>query len=241
MSRRILIAGNWKMHGLRSDLGFFDALAVHAGKSNAEVLVCPPSTLLSAAAERCAGTAIRLGGQDCHTGATGAHTGDVAAVMLHDAGARYVILGHSERRSDHAESSSLVCAKAGAALSAGLTPIVCVGETREQREAGEAFDIVAAQLGGSLPAATGSGIVIAYEPVWAIGTGLTASASDVARMHAFIRTRLPEPATTRVLYGGSVKPGNAAELMALDDVDGALVGGASLDIDAFASIIATAG
>ncbi|WP_417493400.1 triose-phosphate isomerase [Maricaulis sp.] len=241
MPRRMLIAGNWKMHGLRADLGFFDSLAAPAARSNAEVLICPPATLLAAAAERCAGTDILLGGQDCHTNATGAHTGDVSAPMLKDAGARYVILGHSERRSDHAESSELVCAKADAALAAGLTPIICVGETLEQREAGEAFDVVGAQLSASLPAGAGTEFVIAYEPVWAIGTGLTASADDVARMHAFIRTRLSKPASTRVIYGGSVKPGNAAELMALDDVDGALVGGASLDIDAFAAIIATAG
>ena len=228
------------MHGLRSDLDFFDALAAPAAAAGVEVLVCPPATLLGAAAERCSGTAIVLGGQDCHASQAGAHTGDVSAPMLHDAGARYVIVGHSERRSDHAESSVMVRAKAEAALAAGLTPIICVGETRQQREAGEAFDIVAAQLSASLPADASAGMVIAYEPVWAIGTGLTASASDVARMHAFIRTRLPEPAATRVLYGGSVKPGNAGELMALDDVDGALVGGASLDIEAFKAIIATA-
>ena len=239
MTRRMLIAGNWKMHGLRSDLGFFDQLepqAALAAAAGVDVLVCPPATLLAPVAGHCGDSAILIGAQDCHTNSSGAHTGDVSAGMVRDAGAGYVILGHSERRSDHGETSALVCAKAEAAIMAGLIPIICVGEAREQREAGEAFGIVGAQLAASLPPAARMA-VIAYEPVWAIGTGLTASPSDVAQMHAFIRTRLPRPAGTRILYGGSVKPGNAGELMALDDVDGALVGGASLDIGQFGAII----
>ncbi|WP_091766977.1 triose-phosphate isomerase [Maricaulis salignorans] len=242
MPRRMMIAGNWKMHGQQSDLVFFEQLASHAATAVAagvDVLICPPATLLARAAEQCADTAIRVGAQDCHTQSSGAHTGDVSAEMVRDAGAEFVILGHSERRSDHGETSALVRRKAQAALAAGLIPIICVGETREQREAGEAFDIVGAQLRASLPE-NAAGSVIAYEPVWAIGTGLTASAPDVAQMHAFIRTQLPDPAATRVIYGGSVKPANAGELMALDDVDGALVGGASLKVEPFASIITAA-
>ncbi|WP_339746949.1 triose-phosphate isomerase [uncultured Maricaulis sp.] len=240
MPRRILITGNWKMHGLRSDLGFFEALTPIAAKAGAEVLVCPPASLLAAAAAQCAGTEIRIGGQDCHTGQSGAHTGDVSAMMLRDAGASHVILGHSERRQEHGETSILVCAKAKAARVAGLIPIICVGETLTEREAGRAHEIVGAQLKASLPADAGAGVVIAYEPVWAIGTGLTAAAEDVASMHAFIRSQLREPAATRILYGGSVKPENAAELLALEDVDGALVGGASLQIDSFAAIVVAA-
>ena len=227
------------MHGLRSDLTFFDQLAPHAAAAapaGVDVLICPPATLLAPVAGRCAESAVLVGAQDCHALSSGAHTGDVSAAMVRDAGAGFVILGHSERRNDHGETSDLVCSKAEAALAAGLVPIICVGETREQREAGDAFDIVGAQLRASLPGDAGS-TVIAYEPVWAIGTGLTASASDVAAMHAFIRTQLPAPAATRIIYGGSVKPANAGELMSLDDVDGALVGGASLNITQFVSII----
>jgi triosephosphate isomerase len=236
-----MIAGNWKMHGLSADLGFFDEIAPVAGASPAEVLVCPPATLLAAAAERCRGRQIAIGAQDCHGEPGGAHTGDLSAAMLRDAGAGHVIVGHSERRTDHGETDATVRAKAEAALAAGLVPLVCVGETREEREAGRAETVVAAQLAGSLPAGGRNGeLVIAYEPVWAIGTGLTASAEDVAAMHAFIRSRLPDPATTRILYGGSVKPDNAAELLGLDDVDGALVGGASLKADDFMRIIQAA-
>ncbi|WP_417476027.1 triose-phosphate isomerase [Maricaulis sp.] len=242
MPRRMMIAGNWKMHGQRSDLVFFEQLAPHAATAVAagvDVLICPPATLLAPVAERCANAAIFVGAQDCHAHSSGAHTGDVSAAMVRDAGAEYVILGHSERRADYGETSTLVRSKAQSALAAGLIPIICVGETREQREAGEAFDIVGAQLSASLPE-DAAVLVIAYEPVWAIGTGLTASPSDVAQMHAHIRTQLPDPAGTRVIYGGSVKPGNAGELMALDDVDGALVGGASLDVAPFAAIITAA-
>lgn len=240
MSRRILIAGNWKMHGLRSDLEFFDNLAPIAAQSGADVLICPPASLLASAATRCTDTAILVGGQDCHTAQSGAHTGDISAAMLRDAGASHVILGHSERREGYGEASILVCAKAEAALAAGLTPIICVGETLAEREAGRAHEVVGTQLQASLPRGVGAGVVIAYEPVWAIGTGRTAAPDDVARMHAFIRTQLSEPATTQILYGGSVKPGNATELLSLIDVDGALVGGASLEINSFSAIIAGA-
>ena len=240
MPRRMMIAGNWKMHGLRSDLGFFDALGPIAAASGIDVLVCPPASLLAMMVERCAGTAILAGGQDCHAAKSGAHTGDISAGMLRDAGASHVILGHSERRHGHGETSAQVCAKADAALAAGLTPIICVGETLAQREAGQAHEIVGEQVRASLPAKADAPIIIAYEPVWAIGTGLTAAPADVASMHAFIRTRLAQPDATRILYGGSVKPGNAAELMALVDVDGALVGGASLQIGPFSAIIQAA-
>lgn len=242
MPRTVMIAGNWKMNGLSADLGFFDTIAPVARASAAEVLVCPPATLLAAAAGRCSGEAILIGGQDCHAEKSGAHTGDISAPMLRDAGASHVIIGHSERRIDHAEGDADVRAKAEAVLAAGLIPIVCVGETRQEREAGQAEDVVRQQLSGSLPGVSqNSELVIAYEPVWAIGTGLTASISDVASMHAFIRSVLPEPLTTRILYGGSVKPDNAAALLALADVDGALIGGASLKASDFTSIIEAAG
>ena len=238
MPRTALIAGNWKMNGLAGDLGFFGDIADAAADSPAEVLVCPPATLLALAAKTCAATAIAIGGQDCHAAQSGAHTGDVSAAMLVDAGARFVILGHSERRADHGESDDMVRAKADAALAAGLTPIICVGETQAEREAGRAEAVVAKQLAGSLPEnPQNMELVIAYEPVWAIGTGLTASEADVAEMHAAIRARLPHPLTTRILYGGSVKPDNAESLLSLADVDGALIGGASLKASDFTSII----
>ncbi|MAK63174.1 MAG: triose-phosphate isomerase [Maricaulis sp.] len=242
MPRTALIAGNWKMNGLAGDLAFFGEIAGVAGDSPGEVLICPPATLLALAAKTCDGTAIAVGGQDCHALEGGAHTGDLSADMLRDAGASYVILGHSERRADHGESDAAVKAKAEAAIRAGLTPIICVGETREEREAGEAVSVVAAQLAGSLPDNPQNvELVIAYEPVWAIGTGLTASVEDVEAMHAAIRERLPEPLTTRILYGGSVKPDNAESLLSLADVDGALVGGASLKAGDFTRIIQAVG
>ena len=241
---RPLVAGNWKMNGTKASLAEFKAICaeVAAGRGGkAEILVCPPVTLLAAAA---AIGGLAVGAQDCHTGISGAHTGDISAAMLADAGASYVILGHSERRADHGESDALVRAKAHAALAAGLKPIVCVGETKAQREAGEAEAIVGGQLSGSLEAAMAAGsLVVAYEPVWAIGTGLTPTTADVAAMHGFIRRRLVETFAeagrgVRILYGGSVKPGNAAELMAVPDVDGALVGGASLKAADFMGIAA---
>jgi len=242
MPRTALIAGNWKMNGLAGDLGFFGEVARAAADSPADILVCPPATLLALAAKTCSGTAISVGGQDCHARESGAHTGDISAVMLRDAGADYVILGHSERRADHGESDAIVRSKAEAALAAGLIPIICVGETQAERESGQAETVVARQLAGSLPENPQKmELVIAYEPVWAIGTGLTASEADVAEIHAAIRKRLPEPLTTRILYGGSVKPANAESLLSLADVDGALVGGASLKASDFTSIVGAAG
>ena len=232
-----LVAGNWKMYGLKAALAEFAGMARAYDanlRARVELLVCPPATLVNIMALAAVGTRIGVGGQDCHARAEGAHTGDISAEMLADAGAAYVIVGHSERRADHAESDAIVRAKAEAAVRAGLTPIVCVGETEAERRAGKTLDIVGRQLDGSIPPLlAGSQLVIAYEPVWAIGTGLTPTVADVAEVHAFIRERLgrligKERAGVRILYGGSVKPSNAAELMAVPNVDGALVGGASL-------------
>jgi|SRR6516165_2609743 len=244
---RPLLAGNWKMNGLRKGLAEIEAIragVAAGGAGQAEVLVCPPAILLMAAEKICEGSPIVLGGQDCHVEPSGAFTGDISAEMLKDAGASYVILGHSERRSLHRESNDLIRAKAIAALRAGLTAIICVGETRAEREAGEALPVVGAQLEGSIPPdSVPQSIVIAYEPVWAIGTGLTPTLEDVAEMHSFIRSQLDlllrgQGDTIRILYGGSVKPGNAAELMAVANVDGALVGGASLTANDFLAIAA---
>jgi len=233
------------MNGLRKDLD--EAAGICAavgggGAGEAEIVICPPATLLMALAAVCEGSPVELGGQDCHVEARGAFTGDISAEMLKDVGASYVILGHSERRAAHQESDALVCAKAGAALGAGLAAIICVGETEAEREAGDALAIVEAQLAGSIPGdAPPERIVVAYEPVWAIGTGLTPTAREVADMHRFIRGQIDRRFTgraveTRILYGGSVKPGNAKELMAIDNVDGALVGGASLTSAEFMAI-----
>jgi triosephosphate isomerase (TIM) len=249
MSRQ-LIAGNWKMNGL---LGPGSALAKDlAARASAgtpagvELLVCPPAPLLFPLAEILKGTGIALGGQDCHAEARGAHTGDISAEMLADAGCTYAIVGHSERRADHGESDAEVKAKAGAARGVGLTPIVCVGETGDQRSAGETLSVIEAQVKGSVPEDFGAGgLVVAYEPVWAIGSGLTAKPADVREVHGHIRGLLtalfgPEAgAAIRILYGGSVKPANAAELLAVPDVDGALVGGASLSAEDFWAIAAT--
>ncbi|MHA1600565.1 MAG: triose-phosphate isomerase [Alphaproteobacteria bacterium] len=245
--RRKLIAGNWKMNGLQgAGVALAAALADHARNevnSAAELLVCPPAQLLFPVAAALQGCPVALGGQDCHTATSGAHTGDISAEMLRDAGCTYVIVGHSERRADHGENDETVRAKAEAAQAAGLIPIVCAGETADQRAAGKALAIVAGQIEGSVPpGATASTLVIAYEPVWAIGTGLTATPDDVATAHAHIRDVLGrilghETAEgTRILYGGSVKPENAPDLLALADVDGALVGGASLKADDFWAI-----
>ncbi len=240
-----LVAGNWKMNGLRSNLSEVVSMreATAAGiAGQAEVVVCPPATLLMAVAAICAGSPLKAGGQDCHPDPGGAFTGDVSAGMLKDAGASYVILGHSERRTLHHESNATVRLKAQAALRAGLTPIICVGETLDEREKGQALATVSAQLAGSVPEQSPhAGIVVAYEPVWAIGTGFTPAKRDIAQMHRFIReefTRLsPEQGDgLRILYGGSVKPENAAELLSAGDVDGALVGGASLTSAAFMEI-----
>ncbi len=232
-SPRPLVAGNWKMNGLAATLALLEELRAGRSDDAADLLVCPPATLVAAAAAALGGSGIAVGGQDSHPAEKGAHTGDIAPEMLADAGARYVILGHSERRTDHGEDDALVRAKAEGARRAGLVAIVCVGETRAERESGIALDIVRGQVRGSVPeGATASDLVIAYEPVWAIGTGLVPTVADVAAMHAMIRAELrtlvADGAGVRILYGGSVKPSNAAELMAVPDVDGALVGGASL-------------
>src|ERR1700722_11971695 len=232
---RPLVAGNWKMNGLSGSLAEIDAIrqAVDAGESGAaELLVCPPATLIAQAAFRIKGADLRLGGQDCSTEASGAFTGDISAAMLKDAGATYVIVGHSERRTYHHETDETVRAKAEAALKAGLTPIVCVGETQAEREAGQQAAVVLRQLRGSLPPeASSETVVVAYEPRWAIGTGVTPMPKDVAAVHNGIRAMLadmygPLGAKTRLLYGGSGKPSNCNELLTLDNVDGALGGGA---------------
>ncbi|OYQ32856.1 triose-phosphate isomerase [Niveispirillum lacus] len=243
--RRYLIAGNWKMHCRRSDGAALAAdLAARVGPvadRRFDLLVCPPATIIGAIAQTVAGQAVAVGGQDCHAQAQGAHTGDIAAEMLADVGAGWVIVGHSERRTNHAETSALIKAKAAAALRAGLTAIICVGETEAERDAGHAEAVVAAQLAGSIPeGATAANTVVAYEPVWAIGTGRTPTLADIAAMHGMIRARLSglvaDPDAVRILYGGSVKPSNAAEILGLLDVDGALVGGASLKADDFWAI-----
>ena len=242
---RKLIAGNWKMNGLRA--GGVALAGGLADKSKAEtprcdLLVCPPAHLLIPVAEAISGSPVALGGQDCHTAASGAHTGDLSAEMLADVGCGFVILGHSERRADHGESGALVRDKAEAAARAGLKAIVCVGETAEERKAGQALAVIEAQVRESLPESATAELVVAYEPVWAIGTGLTATPADVAEAHAHIRGLLSElfgsetGAAIRILYGGSVKPANAAELMAVENVDGALVGGASLKLEDFWAI-----
>jgi triosephosphate isomerase len=243
---RPLIAGNWKMNGLKSSIVEFDAMLAGASAlaAKADLLVCPPATLICGFADKARGSKLVVGAQDCHPKASGAHTGDISAEMLADAGARAVIVGHSERRADHGESDALVRQKAEAARRAGLPAIVCIGETREQRDAGQTLDICGGQLKGSLPdGSTGANMVVAYEPVWAIGTGLTPTAKDVEEVHRFIRGVLAvqfadEGAKIRILYGGSVKPSNAAELMAVANVNGALVGGASLKAADFLAIAA---
>ena len=242
-TRRKLIAGNWKMNGLKAGTAEFRRMLEGAGTlPRVDLLVCPPATLIAAFADLAEGSALGIGGQDCHANASGAHTGDLSAEMLADAGAQAVIVGHSERRTAHSETDSVVRAKAQAALRASLVAIVCVGETQKERDAGQTLDVVQAQLAGSLPdGATAANLVIAYEPVWAIGTGRTPTTADVAEVHGVIRKFIAsrfkaEGEAMRILYGGSVKPSNAAELMAVDDVDGALVGGASLKADDFLGI-----
>ncbi|WP_375460661.1 triose-phosphate isomerase [uncultured Enterovirga sp.] len=233
-SPRPLVAGNWKMNGLRSSLAVLRDIAERSSERGGDVeyLLCPPATLLAACADAARGTSLAVGGQDCHPDASGARTGDVSAEMLADAGATYCIVGHSERRADHGETDAAVKAKAAASHRAGLTAIVCVGETRAEREGGRALDVVAGQVRGSLPDDASAGnTVVAYEPVWAIGTGLVPTVTDVAEMHAMIRGELAGIVGTdamRILYGGSVKPSNARELLSVANVNGALVGGASL-------------
>jgi triosephosphate isomerase len=245
---RPLIAGNWKMNGLKASLKELDAIAKGAGDTvrKADLLICPPATLLFGAADSVSGSSVRIGAQDCHTAVSGAHTGDISAEMIADAGAGAVIVGHSERRADHGESDALVRQKAEAAWQQGLLAIVCVGETQSQRDAGQALEVVGRQLAGSVPdGATAANLVVAYEPVWAIGTGRTPTVADVAEVHGFMRktlsARFPQQGPAiRLLYGGSVKPSNARELLAVADVNGALIGGASLKAADFLAIAAAA-
>jgi triosephosphate isomerase (TIM) len=242
---RPLVAGNWKMNGTGASLD--ELLAIGRGftgglEAEAEALICVPATLLSRASEVLSRTPVRTGGQDCHWKESGAHTGDVSAEMLKDAGASFVIVGHSERRTDHGETDAIVLSKAEAAWRAGLVSIVCIGETRAERETGATLDILSRQIAGSVPkGATHESVVIAYEPVWAIGTGLTPTVEDVAEAHAHIRKELGgliggEAERMRILYGGSVKPANARELLAIANVNGALIGGASLKAADFLGI-----
>jgi len=242
---RPLIAGNWKMNGLKSSLAEFEAMLAAASDvaAKADLLVCPPATLIADFAQRALGSkTLSVGAQDCHAKASGAHTGDLSAEMLADAGARAIIVGHSERRADHGETDVEVRQKAEAAWRAGLTGIVCIGETQHQRDQGQTLDICRGQLNISVPDGSRSdNLVVAYEPVWAIGTGLTPTTGDVEQIHGFIRELLiarfkGEGTRIRILYGGSVKPSNAAELMAVSNVNGALVGGASLKAADFLAI-----
>src|ERR1700722_8942743 len=243
---RPLIAGNWKMNGLRASLSEFEAMLAGAAgvAAKADLLVCPPATLIAAFADKARGSKLAVGAQDCHPKPSGAYTGDISAEMLADAGASAIIVGHSERRADHGETGALVRQKAEAVRRAGLTAIVCIGETQKQRDAGQTLEVCRGQLTGSLPDGARAGnLVVAYEPVWAIGTGLTPTAGDVEQIHGFIREHLvtrfkAEGARIRILYGGSVKPSNAAELMAVANVNGALVGGASLKAADFLAIAA---
>ena len=241
MARRRLVAGNWKMNGLSASSAKLDKIIDGTARLPAaiDVLMCPPFLLVPGFAARARGTRVAIGAQDCHAEPSGAHTGDVSAEMLADAGASAVIVGHSERRHDHQETDAQVRAKALAARRAGLMAIVCIGETRAQRDSGSASAIVAAQLDNSLPDA--AEIAVAYEPVWAIGTGVTPSPRDIGEMHGFIRERLEAHygaagRGVRILYGGSVKPANANSLLTVANVDGALIGGASLDPDEFLAI-----
>jgi triosephosphate isomerase len=248
---RPLVAGNWKMNGLAAALSEARSVRDRLGETgfaaDVDAMICPPATLIAALAREAAGSRLLVGAQDCHAAASGAHTGDISAEMLADAGATAVIVGHSERRADHGERDRDVMAKALAAHRAGLSAIVCIGETAGERRAGLTLEVVARQLVASLPEkATAGDTIIAYEPVWAIGTGLTPTVEDVAEVHGFLRRTLAERLgaegkTMRILYGGSVKPDNARTLMRIGDVNGALVGGASLKANDFLSIVAACG
>ena len=239
-----LIAGNWKMNGTGPALSEARAIAAGAPAQGVRVALCPPATLVERMASALAGARVEIGGQDCHSQANGAFTGDVSAEMLREAGATLVILGHSERRTGHGETDDQVAAKVEAALGAGLEPIICVGETRAEREAGRALAVVTGQVRASLPGSlAGKAFTVAYEPVWAIGTGLTPSLDDITEVHQAIRGTLlemfgPAGSAPAILYGGSVKPGNAAEILSLPEVGGALVGGASLKASEFLAIVA---
>jgi triosephosphate isomerase len=241
---RHLIAGNWKMNGLAQNLDEAAKIAEGAAalKDKADAMVCPPASLIAQMRWRTKDTPLMIGGQDCHPKASGAHTGDISAEMLKDAGASAVIVGHSERRTDHGENDALVRAKAEAARRAGLTAIICIGETEKQRDAGETLSVVSKQLAGSVPDGAPGDIVIAYEPVWAIGTGKVASEGDIGEVHAHIRAALKarfgaRGGGVRILYGGSMKPENAAAILKVPDVNGGLVGGASLKSADFLAIL----
>lgn len=234
MTRRRSAIGNWKMNGLTANLSDVDQIAAAAAQATCGTGLCLPATLLHVARGR---VTIPLGGQDCHASKSGAHTGDLSAGMLADAGANMVIVGHCERRADHGETSEMVAAKSRAAWHAGLTAILCIGETKTQYRTGQTRDVLADQIAGSLPeGANADNTIIAYEPVWAIGTGRTPGIGEIAQTHAFIRSRLPDPSLS-ILYGGSVNASNAAGIFALADVDGGLVGGASLTAEKFIPII----
>ena len=247
MSRRPLIAGNWKMNGLTADsVALVSGIAekIAGAAAGCDVLVCPPFPLIATVAAAAQGSAIQVGAQDCHAKVSGAHTGDSSATLLKDVGCSYVIVGHSERRTDHAESDAVVKAKAAAGHAAGLVAIVCIGETLAQRDAGQTLDVNRSQLRGSLPdGADAVNTVIAYEPVWAIGTGRVATPEQAQEVHAAIRAELvailgaEQAGKMRILYGGSMKPDNAQQLIALPDVDGGLIGGAALKVDDFVAII----
>ena len=251
MARRPLVAGNWKMNGLAASSGQLEKIVAGArslaqNATEVDIMVCPPATLIAGFAKIAHGTPVAIGGQDCHALASGAHTGDIAAEMLRDAGAAAVIVGHSERRRDHGETDAMVRAKVAAARRAGLLAIVCVGETRGERDGGQTRHVVARQLDGSLPETepdAATNIVVAYEPIWAIGSGVTPAPGDIGEIHDFIRARLcvrfgGAGHGMRILYGGSVKAANAKALLAPENVDGALVGGASLDAVEFLAIAA---
>jgi len=240
--RRKLAAGNWKMNGLTAGLSEVTALVSALPDPTVDILICPPATIIAKVLHSANGHALAVGGQDCHAAEKGAHTGDISAAMLKDAGATYVIVGHSERRADHGETDAQVAAKARAAHAAGLIAIVCVGETLAQREAGETLDIVTTQIAGSLPdGSNADNTLVAYEPVWAIGTGKVPTLEQIGEVHSGIRTKLaevtPDADDMRILYGGSVKASNASEIFAVADVDGALVGGASLKAADFVPIV----
>lgn len=241
---RKLAAGNWKMNGTTAALAEVSALLAAHPAPACEMLLCPPATLIAQMAAAARGSVLRVGGQDCHAKAAGAHTGDISAPMLVDAGASHVILGHSERRADHFESDAMVRAKAEAALTAGLVAVICVGESEAQHDDGQTLAVIGAQLAGSVPdAASAANLVIAYEPIWAIGSGRTPTLAEIEQVHGAIRARLTARFGTaatgiRLLYGGSVKPSNAAEIFAVPEVNGALVGGASLKAADFGAIVA---
>ena len=245
---RPLIAGNWKMNGLAADgLALARAVAERAAREalRCDLLVCPPATILSRIADALKGTTVAVGGQDCHAKPSGAHTGDVSAPMVRDAGAAFVIVGHSERRADHGETDATVRAKAEAARAAGLTPVICIGETAAQRDAGETMAVLARQITGSVPPGLAAAdVVVAYEPVWAIGTGRTPTVAEIQDAHARIRSELighsgAGAEMVRILYGGSLNPGNAKAILAVPGVNGGLIGGASLKADDFLTVAAS--